>query len=51
MDVVLLMPNQIDHYWIGVVFVNHRVRAKVFFDEPFERLVQRVTFYSLSFII
>eukprot|EP00347_Sterkiella_histriomuscorum_P018122 403346701 len=30
--------------WIGVTFINHKIKAKVFATDTFERLTQRLTF-------
>lgn len=38
--------------WIGVTFINHKIKAKVLASDNYERLVQRVSFemrWSLTF--
>lgn len=35
-----------NNYWIIVSYINHTVKAKVFYNEPFERLTQRVTIHN-----
>mmetsp|Transcript_39026 Transcript_39026/g.37340 ORF Transcript_39026/g.37340 Transcript_39026/m.37340 type:complete len:105 (+) Transcript_39026:55-369(+) len=31
-------------FWVGLIFINHRVRVKIFRDESFANLVLRLTF-------
>lgn len=43
-EVKLNLGNQFEEesFWIGVVFVNHRIRAKVYLNDTFENFLLRV---------
>ena len=35
-----------ESYWIGVIFINHRIRARVYHNDTFSNLMQRVSFFN-----
>lgn len=44
-----------ESYWIGVIFINHRIRARVYHNDTFSNLMQRVSFFNnlhqLTFVL